>query len=42
MFKENLERIEVNYSNCGSLIKHFWVKIRGLISSGDLTVIICY
>ncbi|KAK4828724.1 hypothetical protein QYF61_000715 [Mycteria americana] len=40
--KENLDCIEVNYSDCGSPIKCLWVKIRGFISKRDLTVGICY
>ncbi|GAB0210376.1 hypothetical protein GRJ2_003503400 [Grus japonensis] len=40
--KENLECIEVNYGNCGSPIECLCVKIRGVISKGDLTVGICY
>ncbi|KAK4812899.1 hypothetical protein QYF61_027293 [Mycteria americana] len=40
--KENLECIEVNCGDCGSPIKCLWVKIRGVISKGDLTVGICY
>ncbi|GAB0188677.1 hypothetical protein GRJ2_001333000 [Grus japonensis] len=40
--KENLECIEVNYGNCGSPIKCLWVKIRGIVSKGDLRVDICY
>ncbi|PKU43586.1 rna-directed dna polymerase from mobile element jockey- hypothetical protein [Limosa lapponica baueri] len=37
--KENPEDIKVNYGNCRSCL---WVKIRGVISKGDLTVGICY
>jgi len=40
--KENLECIEVNYSSCGSPIKCLWVKVRWVMSKGDLTVGICY
>ena len=40
--KENLEYMEVNYGNYGSSIECLWVKIRGVISKGDLTVGICY
>ncbi|KAK4816812.1 hypothetical protein QYF61_023499 [Mycteria americana] len=40
--KENLERTEFNYGNCGSPIKCLWLKIRGVVSKGDLTVGICY
>jgi len=41
--KENLECIEVNYSDCGrNPIEYLWVKIRGVISKGDLTIGICY
>ncbi|GAB0208591.1 hypothetical protein GRJ2_003324800 [Grus japonensis] len=41
-FKENLECIEVNYSDCGSPIECLWVKIRGVVSKGDLTVGVYY
>ena len=34
--KKNLECIEVNYSDCGSPIEYFWVKIRGVVSKGIL------
>lgn len=40
--KENVECIEVNYSSCGSSIECFWIKIKGVISEGDLTVSIYY
>ncbi|PKU32392.1 rna-directed dna polymerase from mobile element jockey- hypothetical protein [Limosa lapponica baueri] len=40
--KENPECIEVNYSYCRSPTECLWVKIRGVISKGDLTVDICY
>ena len=40
--KNNLECIEVSYSNCGSPIECLCVKIRGVFSKGDLTVDLCY
>ena len=40
--KENLEYIEVSYSDCGNPIECLWVKIRGVVSKGNLTVGICY
>ncbi|KAK4832290.1 hypothetical protein QYF61_021689 [Mycteria americana] len=39
---ENLECTEVNYGYCGSPIECLWVKIRGVISKGDLRVGNCY
>lgn len=30
------------HDNCGSPIECLWVKIRGVISKGDLTISICY
>lgn len=40
--KETLEYIEGNHSDCGSPIKCLGIKIRGVISKGDLRVSICY
>lgn len=40
--KENVECIQVNYSDCGSLIKCLWLKIRGIVSKWDLTEGISY
>ena len=40
--KENLEKIEAGCGNSGSPITCLQVKIRGVISKGDLTVGICY
>lgn len=38
----NHEHIEVNYSDYGSSIKCLWVKIRGDIPKGHLTLGICH
>ena len=40
--KENLECIEFNYSDCGSPVECLCIKIREVISKGDLTVKIHY
>jgi len=40
--KENLECIELSYSDCGSPIECLWVKIRGVVSKGDIIIGICY
>lgn len=40
--KENLECIEANYGDCGNHTECLWVKIKRVISKGDLTVGICY
>ena len=33
--KENLECVEVDYSNCGSPVECFGVKIRGVVSKEE-------
>ena len=37
-----LRRILNNYGDWGSPVECLWVKIRGIVSKGDLAVSICY